>query len=87
MADPTSLLDSPEFHSTGALLWPDYWHSTAAPDLRAILEVPTLPASTFESGQMVFDKQRCVLTYDLASHGANHAAVHVHGKDSGKCDI
>ena len=58
VADPTSLLESPEFRSTGALLWPDYWTSTAAPDLAAILEVPQLAPGSFESGQMVFDKQK-----------------------------
>ena len=61
VADPESLFHAPEYTSTGALLWPDYWTSTAAPDLAAILGVPALPAGTFESGQMVFDKQRCVL--------------------------
>ena len=60
VADPAMLLESAEFRSTGALLWPDYWDSTAAPDLMSILNVPSLPDGTFESGQMVFDKRRWV---------------------------
>ena len=58
VADPTPLFASVDYRSTGALLWPDYWQSSAAPDLAAILNVPELPRGTFESGQMVFDKAR-----------------------------
>jgi alpha 1,2-mannosyltransferase len=59
VGDPTTLFETEEYVSTGALLWPDYWDSSAAPDLRHILKVPQLPRGTFESGQMVFDKERC----------------------------
>lgn len=59
MADPTSLFSSIDYQSTGALLWPDYWQSSAAADLAAVLDVAELPNETFESGQMVFEKQRC----------------------------
>jgi alpha 1,2-mannosyltransferase len=58
LSDPASLFDSPAYAETGALLWPDYWASTAAPDLATILGVKTLPPGTFESGQLVFDKAR-----------------------------
>ena len=60
IADPAALLLSPEYEQTGSLLWPDYWASWAAPDLATILDLPSLPQGSFESGQMVFDKQRCV---------------------------
>jgi hypothetical protein len=62
VADPAHLFDSQEYLNTGALLWPDYWQSSAAPDLAEILGVHHLPKGTFESGQMVFNKRR----YDLA---------------------
>ena len=65
VSDPASLLQSEEFRQTGALLWPDYWDSTAAPDLATILDVSSLPSGSFESGQMVFDKKRCVLVVGL----------------------
>ena len=58
VADPNDLFSSEEYRATGAILWPDYWRSSAAPDLAAILGVRGLPEGTFESGQMVFDKQR-----------------------------
>lgn len=56
--DPASLFSSELYQKTGALLWPDYWESSAAPDLAKILGGQVLPSTTFESGQMVFDKQR-----------------------------
>jgi len=58
--DPTPLFDSAPFAETGALLWPDYWDSSAAPDLPAVLGVAPAdaPRSSFESGQMLFRKSR-----------------------------
>lgn len=56
--DPEMLFSSAGYKQTGALLWPDYWHSSAAPDLQLILDVPSMADNTFESGQMVFDKKR-----------------------------
>ena len=61
VADPTPLFQAPAFQNTGALLWPDYWASTAAPDLAAILGLDALPRGTHESGQMLFSKRRCML--------------------------
>ena len=58
VGNPGDLLEAPEYMETGALLWPDYWASTAAPDLAAILEIPGVIPGSFESGQMVFDKRR-----------------------------
>ena len=58
IADPEMLFESSGYEQTGALLWPDYWRSSAAPDLQLILDVPSLADNTFESGQMVFDKKR-----------------------------
>lgn len=71
VADPASLFDSEEYQSSGALLWPDYWGSSAAPDLARILDVQELPKGTFESGQMVFDKQRSAALLILF-HMPNH---------------
>jgi hypothetical protein len=59
--DPTPLFDSAAFQRAGALLWPDYWDSSAAPDLPAVLSIKqqAMPRTSFESGQMVFRKSRC----------------------------
>ncbi len=61
VADPAILFSAKEYLETGALLWPDYWRSSAAPDLAEILGVQNLQKGTFESGQMVFNKRRSVL--------------------------
>lgn len=61
VADPAALFTSAAYLDKGAVLWPDYWASTAAPDLQRILPAVTLPANTFESGQMVFNKRRCTV--------------------------
>lgn len=59
--DLAPLFESPLFVASGALLWPDYWESAAAPDAAAVLALPAgtaLPAGSFESGQMLFNKRR-----------------------------
>ena len=59
--DPSPLFTSPGYNATGALLWPDYWERSAAPDIADILGLDPgqLPTGTFESGQMALDKRRC----------------------------
>ena len=59
--DPSPLFVSPGYNATGALLWPDYWERSTAPDLADVLGLnpEQLPAGTFESGQMALDKRRC----------------------------
>ena len=61
ITDPTALFDTAEYLDKGAVLWPDYWASSAAPDLQRILPQVTLPSNTFESGQIVLNKSRCGL--------------------------
>jgi len=58
VANPAILFEAQDYLKTGALLWPDYWQSSAAPDLAEILGVHSLQKGTFESGQMVFNKRR-----------------------------
>lgn len=61
ITDPKALFDTAEYVDKGAVLWPDYWASSGAPDLQRILPQITLPSNTFESGQMVLNKSRCGL--------------------------
>ena len=65
VADPSTLFDSAAYVAKGAVLWPDYWSSSAAPDLQRILPSVTLPTNTFESGQMVLNKQKLEPLKDL----------------------
>lgn len=60
--DPLPLFASPGYNATGALLWPDYWERSAAPDIADVLGLDPgqLPTGTFESGQMALDKRRWV---------------------------
>jgi hypothetical protein len=61
VADPASLFSDAGYQETGALLWPDFWSATWAPDLPRILDVPleAMPTGSFESGQMLFNKSKC----------------------------
>lgn len=62
VADPTPLFKDRGFVESGALLWPDFWAATWAPDAPNIIGVSEeeMPTRSFESGQMLFDKSRCV---------------------------
>ena len=62
IADVRPLFGEPQYVRCGALLWPDYWESSAAPDLLSILGLKEAPLGTTESGQMVFDKARSNLS-------------------------
>ena len=52
------LFEDDAYKQTGAMLWPDFWPASAAPELQTITGTKTLLNSTHETGQMVFDKQR-----------------------------
>ena len=73
MRDPTYLFSTPELKQHGALLFPDFWDASVAPELSEILGLPPLkerrqqlPAGTFESGQLLIDKKRCACDCDVA---------------------
>ncbi|GLI66684.1 hypothetical protein VaNZ11_010617 [Volvox africanus] len=77
LRDPTYLFESEAYVSTGALLWPDYWDRTAAPEVARILNISAslLPAGSFESGQMVIDKARHWRGIVLAAYMNVYGAV------------
>jgi len=50
LADPAPLFDARGARDTGALLWPDYWATTSAPDLAAVLGLAALPAGRAGAG-------------------------------------
>ena len=68
VADVGQLFLTPQYTRYGALLWPDYWESSAAPDLLKILGLTEAPLGTTESGQMVFDKARYESTSAYLPH-------------------
>lgn len=59
LRDPTPLFTAPQYLSSGALLWKDFWDNYAAPQVSEVLELrpPGLPPDSFESGQMLIDKK------------------------------
>jgi hypothetical protein len=61
VVNPEFLFDTPQFHSTGAIFWPDYTrdkNQKAAAIWRSCgLREPREPE--FETGQIVLDKKRC----------------------------
>lgn len=75
--DPTYLFDIPEFTSTGALFWPDFWHPEHTifnihPEslLWELLGMPFVDMFEQESGQIVIDRVR---------HASAVAMVHYYG--------
>lgn len=84
--DPAPLFASPGYNATGALLWPDYWERSAAPDIADILGLDPgqLPTGTFESGQMALDKRRCGLLSNTCHLGS---PVLILLDDDGHCEL
>jgi hypothetical protein len=77
ISDPTPLFSSAEFKETGVLLWRDYWDASWAPDAPSVLQVNSsaMPPHTHDSGQMLFDKPRCV------SHIGLHCRSYIQSKE------
>lgn len=58
-SNPEYLFETREYRTFGAVVWPDFWKNTAAPDLLEILEIDAarLPKGTHESGQLLLNKR------------------------------
>lgn len=59
MRDPKYLINSKEFKSTGAILWPDYWHQSKSNPVFDILNI-TCSHTHYqqESGQLLIHRER-----------------------------
>jgi ADP-heptose:LPS heptosyltransferase len=82
--NPEFLFEDPAFRKTGALFWPDFElanQAKAAPIWKSCgLRAPREPE--FETGQMLFDKQRCSRALRLALWFNEHSDFyyrHLHG--------
>ncbi|KAG7381631.1 hypothetical protein PHYPSEUDO_005789 [Phytophthora pseudosyringae] len=71
--DPSSLFDSPEFETTGAVFWPDYWHPEntifnihVKSMLWELLDTPFVDMFEQESGQLLIDRRRHAAPMKLA---------------------
>lgn len=65
LRDPTYLFDSPEFLETGAVFWPDFWHTghsmfkvTSESLLWELIGIPFTESFEQESGQILIDRKR-----------------------------
>ena len=58
--DPAFLFEAEPYLRTGAVVWPDFWNATVAPDFYRLfgLDPSKGPRGSHESGQMLFDKAR-----------------------------
>lgn len=74
--DPSYLFDTPEYRSTGAMFFPDFWKTHSRNQVYDVLKVPCLDEFEFESGQMVLDKTRVWPALSLAWYMNNQSAVY-----------
>ena len=80
--NPEYLFDTPEFHETGAIFWPD--HGRMSPDRSAwsVFDVPYRDEPEFESGQIVLNKEKCWGALNLTMWFNEHSDFfyeHVYG--------
>lgn len=72
LRDPSNLLSSEPFLSTGLVTWPDYWKATEDPVFYRIAGLPSfpsgMPARSTESGQLLVSKTKHIRTLLLAAY-------------------
>lgn len=72
LRDPSKLLSSEPFLSTGLVTWPDYWKATEDPVFYRIAGLPSfpsgMPARSTESGQILISKTKHIRTLLLAAY-------------------
>ncbi|KAI9270890.1 mannosyltransferase putative-domain-containing protein, partial [Sporodiniella umbellata] len=74
--DPSFLFSVPEYTSTGALFWPDFWKTHGENKIFEIMQVSCHDEWEQESGQMVIDKGRAWLPLQLAWYMQSQYAVY-----------
>lgn len=77
--DPTPLLSSKPFTSTGLLTWPDFWASTISPTYFNISRQPDFPTNTrasTEAGMLLVSKRTHFPTLLLATYYNYHGPSH-----------
>jgi glycosyltransferase involved in cell wall biosynthesis len=74
--NPEQLFDTPPYRQTGALFWPDLDPLPPASPIWDICRVPYRAEPSFESGQVLIDKQRCWNALLLTMHLNQHASFY-----------
>jgi hypothetical protein len=65
VVNPEFLFDTPQFHDTGAIFWPDYGRMKAERPVWRVFGVPFRDEPEFESGQILINKDRCWRSLNL----------------------
>ncbi|KAF5855949.1 hypothetical protein ETB97_008153 [Aspergillus alliaceus] len=74
--DPTKLLSSKPYTSTGLVTWPDFWAYTISPSYYNIsrqAEIPTTTRQSTEAGMFLISKKKHFMTLLLAAYYNFHA--------------
>ncbi|KAG7388586.1 hypothetical protein PHYBOEH_007796 [Phytophthora boehmeriae] len=81
--DPSFLFELPEFHETGAVFWPDFWHPRSTifnihgqSLLWEMLDQPFKNMFEQESGQLVIDRRRHAVPLELVRFYTFHTPNH-----------
>jgi hypothetical protein len=73
LIDPAELFDLPQYAATGAVFWPDIVQLRADNPIWDICGIAYRATSSFESGQLLVDKQRCWHALQLTMHMNEHS--------------
>ena len=71
--DPGFLFDAPQYRAAGAAFWPDSGPLEPDNPIWEICNVPYREEPSFESGQVLIDKQRCWRALQLTMHLNDHS--------------
>jgi len=73
LIDPARLFDLPQYAATGAVFWPDIVRLRADNPIWRVCGVAARNLPSFESGQLLVDKQRCWAALQLTLHMNAHS--------------
>jgi hypothetical protein len=76
LIDPEALFHSREYHTTGAIFWPDFRPIEKQNAIWELAEVEYRYEPSFESGQIVVDKRRCWDALQMTMHYNEHSEVY-----------
>jgi len=76
VVNPEELFDAPQYRETGAVFWPDLEPLPRESAIWEICRVPYRAEPSFESGQILLDKQRCWNALQLTMHLNQHASFY-----------
>lgn len=66
--DPAYLFDSKEFRETGAIFWPDMWHTGINNPIWKIVDSNDYDSYEQESGQIMINKEKCWKAMNLCMY-------------------